>query len=214
MRRLFAAIAAVVATFKTMTEKVWDVALGMFRVVTKTVLAPVAAIGDAVFGGGGHEPVGPSEADIQKLATDAKASGEREQQQKSAIDMLATAVSRVARAMRDGREPELDDAGLLAPCHVWYLLALRKDELEVLTAATAASRKACQAIVSSEDVLGLPTKKEANARLEAKPVSPSEFGFRKRVDAYRAKRLGLAEGLSEDIVNRACGQTLCGLVPA
>ncbi len=210
MRKLFAAIATLLSAMRTITERVWDAASATYRTVTKTVLAPFAA----VFGGGGHEPEGPSEADIKKLAEDARTAGERDQQQMSALDTLATAVSRVARALRDGRKPELDDAGLLAPCHMWYLLALRKDELEVLTAATAASRKACKAIVSSEDVLGLPTKKEANARLEAKPVSPSEYGFRKRVDAYRAKRLGLSEGLSEDVVNRACGQTLCGLVPA
>jgi hypothetical protein len=215
MRKLFAALAAVFAAMKTVTEKVWHAASGTFRVVTKTILAPVAAFGDAIFGGGrGHEPEGPSETEIKKLATDARAAGEREQAQRSALDMLATAVSRVARAMRDGREPEIDDAGLLAPCHLRYLQALRKDELEVLASPTASARKACKAVVSADDVVGLPSRDEATKRLEAKPVSAAEYCFRKRVDAFRAKRMGLAEDLSEEVVNKACGQTLCGLVDA
>ncbi len=210
MRKLFAALAAVFAAMRTVTEKVWHAASATYRTVTTTVLAPFAAL----LGGGGHEPAGPSETEIKKLATDARAAGEREQAQKSAMDMLATAVSRVARAMRDGREPDLDDAGLLAPCHLRYLQALRKDELEVLASPTASARKACKSVVSAEDVVGLPSRDEATKRLEAKPVSPAEYGFRKRVDAYRAKRMGLAEDLSEEVVNRACGQTLCGLVDA
>jgi hypothetical protein len=211
MRKIFAALAAVLAAFRTVTRRVWDAASATYRTVAETVLSPLAA----VFGGGGaDEPEGPSGAEVQKLATDAKAAGEREQLQRSALDQLATSLSRVARALRDEREPDLDDAGLLAPCHVRYLQGLTRDELGVLAAPSVSARKACRSCVEGEAVIGLPSRKEVEERVSNVPVTRAEHGFRAKVNAQRARRMGLPEDMTEDVVNRACAQTICGLVPA
>jgi hypothetical protein len=207
MGKIFAAIWRMIASLPRLA---WDATTRTFKVIAG---AP-AAIFSGLFGGGGaDEPEGPSEAEVQRLATDARAAGEREQLQRSALDQLATSLSRVARALRDGQEPDLEDAGLLAPCHIRYLQGLTRDELGVLAAPSASARKACRACVEGEAVIGLPSRKEVDERVSNVPVTRAEHGFWAKVNAHRARRMGLPEDMTEDVVNRACAQTICGLVP-
>ena len=184
MRKLLAAIGDALRTAFSTLKLVAKITHRGLEWVWEHV--PVLGFG----GGGGGGSCEPDERDVAQQAAQQAQAQQRQADGRAEIDAMAQAVFRIARALRDGKEPEAQDAAALAPAHVKYLLGLSRSELEIVAQSSMdgiRSRRAfVDRVVAPE---GCPSIEQVAQALENKSVAKNERRFRTLADKLRARKL-------------------------
>ena len=161
--------------------------------------APFQLLG-ALFSGGGIGSHEPDERDVAREAAQQAQAEQRQADGRAQFDVVAQAVMRIVKALRDSQQPNREDEAALVPSQIKHLYGLSKPELEILGAASLTGLRARRAFAENGAVPeGCRTAEQVARDLKVQPVAENEHRLRTLTSKLRALKFGTGNPAAQNV---------------